>query len=251
MRNIKIVLEYDGAPFSGFQRQPGRLTVQSELEKAIGKLFGKKIKIRSASGRTDAGVHARGQVVNFVVESQIPIERIRRGLNYYLPPAISVVEAEEMPADFHARFDARSKVYEYAVWNAPWRSPLNAARAYHVREKLDLSRMRAGAKFLTGRHDFRAFCASDTKNEEGKKDRNTKRTLYRFDVEKRNRLIRITAEADGFLYHMMRNLAGILIELGRGKRSLEDLRSVLKSKDRRQGAMTAPAHGLTLVRVNY
>ncbi len=227
-RNVKLVLEYDGTRYFGFQKQPGRLTIQEALERAMGKLFNHPQKIASASGRTDTGVHATHHVVNFKTTSQIPLYKIQRGLNFYLPDDISVMKIEEVSKGFHARFKARSKVYEYRVWNGEVRSPLNAHSSYHVVERLDIKKMREGARILTGRHDFRSFCSQFDKNEDsdsvGKKKKDTVRTIKSFQLVRAGHLIRFRVEADGFLYHMVRNLVGTLIDLGRGKSTLPNLR---------------------------
>ena len=155
-----MILEYDGSYFSGFQRQPNRLSVQEALEIALSEFFDRPMKIQAASSRTDAGVHASCQVVNFKTESRRDLAQIQKALNAILPPAIAVKEIEEVPGDFHSRYSVRSKTYEYWVWNHPVRSPLIAARVYHVPHKLDLVKMRRAAGILTGRHDFKSFCAS-------------------------------------------------------------------------------------------
>src|SRR4051812_24891340 len=170
MRNIKLILEYDGSEFSGFQLQPHHVTVQETLEKALSKFFNKPMKISSASGRTDAGVHARHQVVNFKTEREDDILQIQRGLNFHLPKTISVRKVEEVPARFHARFHAKGKTYEYCVWNDAARSPLLEKFANHIPYKLNLSKMRQAAKFFLGKHDFRSFCATG-KPEDQKKDK--------------------------------------------------------------------------------
>lgn len=248
MRNIKLVLEYDGAPYFGFQRQPRHRTVQEALEKALSSLLNRPAKITAASGRTDTGVHARGQVVNFRTDAPMDLLSVRKGLNALLPRDIAVLSAEEVPASFHARYSARQKTYEYQIWNQAVRSPLRAARAFHVTGPLNLARMRRAARKLLGCHDFRSFCAADPS---GKDRENTVRTLSRFEVLKKGPLLRIVVTGDGFLYKMVRNLVGTLLEIGSGKMSLEDLDTILKARDRRKAGKTAPAHGLTLISVDY
>lgn len=250
MRNIKLILEYDGSEFSGFQRQPGRPTVQEVLEKALSSFFDRKMKISSASGRTDAGVHAEGQVVNFKVESDKDLNRIQRGLNAHLPKPVVVRSVKEVPAGFHARYSARSKVYEYQIWNSPFRSPLLARSAYHVIFPLDLSAMRKAARFFLGRHDFRSF-TSESAVKKGKKTVSFTRTIKKILLKKQGNLILIRVEADGFLYHMVRNMVGTLLEVGRGKRNPESIKTILKAKNRSAAGEKVPSNGLTLLKVSY
>lgn len=251
-RNIKLVLEYDGSSFFGFQRQPQRMTVQEALEKALSSLLNRKTKIAAASGRTDTGVHAMGQIVNFKTVSPMPTAQIQKGLNGLLPMAVAVREVKEVRDKFHARFDARSKTYEYRVWNDPTRSPLNRAGTFHVREPLNVSKMRAAAKYFIGRHDFKSFAT--TSKISGKNQRTAKstvRTINRFQIIKSGPLIRLIVEGDGFLYRMVRNLTGVLIEVGRGKLGLTELVKILKGRDRRLAPAAAGPQGLILVNVTY
>lgn len=248
MRNIKLVLEYDGSVFFGFQKQPGKPTIQEALEKALSVFFRRKMKIAAASGRTDTGAHAEGQVVNFRTSGRESLDRIQRGLNALLPSSIVIKEIKEAGPDFHARYHVRSKVYEYRIWNHPYRSPLMAGRVHHVPFRLDVVRMRQAAKTFVGKHDFRSFTSPSAIKKE---KISYVRTVKQFRVKKEGYLIRIQVEADGFLYHMVRNMAGTLLEVGRGKRSPESIKTILGAKDRRQAGMTAPSEGLTLIRVRY
>lgn len=247
MRNIKLVLEYNGSPFSGFQRQPGKSTIQEVLEKALSSFFDRKMKIAAASGRTDAGVHAEGQVVNFKTSTAHKLWQIQKGLNALLPPSVVVKAIKEVPADFHARYSVRSKIYEYRIWNHSCRSPLIAGRAFHVPSSLDVTAMRKAAKVFIGKHDFRSFTSVSAL----KKGTSCVRTIKRFQIKRQGHLIVMLVEADGFLYHMVRNIAGTLLEVGRGKRKSGDIAAILKAKDRRFSGMTAPSEGLTLIRVSY
>lgn len=248
MRNIKLVLEYDGAAFSGFQRQPQHPTIQEALEKALSIFFGRKTKIAAASGRTDAGVHAAGQVVNFKIRSGKDLKQIQRGLNALLPRAIVVASLEEVPSDFHARYSIRSKTYEYRIWNHPYRSPLMAGRAFHVPFRLDVARMRRAAKFLVGQHDFRSFTSVAAMK---RRDACCVRTIKRFQIKKQGHLILMRVEADGFLYHMIRNMVGTLLDVGRGKRAPGMITGVLEARDRRLAGMTAPSEGLIFLKASY
>lgn len=248
LRNIKLVLEYDGAAFYGFQRQPRHSSVQEALEGALSKLFNRPVKIEAASGRTDTGVHASGQVVNFRIQSAMPCAAIRKALNGILPASVAVREVRDMPADFHARFGAAGKVYEYRIWNAPVRSPLRAPGTCHIARRLNTAAMRRAARVLKGRHDFRSFCAQDPSK---KGDRNTVRTIRSLKVLETGSLIAIRVEADGFLYRMVRNLAGALVEAGLGRMPPERLKEILQARDRRLAPKTMPPQGLTLISVQY
>ena len=247
MRNIKLVLEYNGSSFFGFQRQPGKPTIQESLEKALSSFFARKMKIASASGRTDTGVHAEGQVVNFRTASAHELWQMQKGLNALLPPPIVVKEIKEVPADFHARYSVRSKVYEYRIWNHPCRSPLAAGRVFHVPQKLNVTKMRQAAKAFVGKHDFGSFTSVSAI----KKGSSCVRTIKRLEIKRQGHLILMSVEADGFLYHMIRNMAGTLLEVGRGRRKPEDIATILKAKNRRLAGMAAPSEGLTLKKVTY
>lgn len=245
LRNIRLILEYDGSFFSGFQRQPGRLTIQDALETALKKVLGKKTRIASASGRTDAGVHALYQVVNFKTDRPFPVERFPRALNAALPEPMVVWSADEVPPSFHARFEAKNKTYEYCIWNNRIRSPLQGSRMWHFPVKLNIAAMRRGAECLKGRHDFKSFCAS-----QGSAKTST-RTIQRIELKKTSHAIRIRIQADGFLYHMVRNIVGTLVEVGRGKYPPQQVRKILLAKDRKMAGPTAPATGLCLLNVTY
>lgn len=247
MRNIKLVLEYNGSKFYGFQKQPGQPTIQEVLEKALSSFFNRKMKIAAASGRTDRGVHAEGQVVNFRTASAHELRKIQKGLNALLPPPVAVRDIEEASLDFHARYSVHSKIYEYRVWNHPCRSPLVAGRAFHVPYHLDIKEMRQAATIFIGKHNFQSF----TSVRAMKKGSSCIRTIKRFHIKRQGHLLLMHVEADGFLYHMVRNMVGTLLEVGRGRRKAEDIAAILKTKNRRLAGMTAPSEGLTLIRVTY
>lgn len=248
MRNIKLVLEYDGAHFFGFQRQPDRPTVQEALEKALSQFFDRAVKIQAASGRTDTGVNASCQVVNFKTESSRDLAQIQRGLNAILPSAVAVKKIEEVTENFHARYSVRGKTYEYWVWNHPVRSPLIARRAYHVPDQLNLTKMRQASKLLIGRHDFKSFCASGSKaGERG----NTVRKIEGLEIRKEGFLLKIRIRADGFLYRMVRNIVGTLLEVGEGRLTLSEFKKILRAKDRKKAGRTVPPWALTLVETRY
>ncbi len=247
LQNYRLVLEYDGAAFSGFQRQPARLTVQEALETAMRRLYGKKISIKSASGRTDAGVHASFQVVNFLAAPRFELFQIQRALNAILPKSAAVTRVEKASKNFHARFQAKRKTYEYRIWNSQVRTPLRALQTWHVPYVLNFKKMRQAAKYLVGRHDFRAFCTLDA----GRKKINTERRIFKLDLKKQGFEIRMRVEADGFLYHMVRILAGTLVAVGRGKMTPEDILKLMTHKIRSHKGETAPAHALCLIDVTY
>jgi len=252
MRNIKLTIEYDGTGFCGWQTQrvtktqghQDTRTVQEEIEKAAKKLFNKKINLIGA-GRTDSGVHARAQAANFRVDSKLPLNNIKRGLNKFLPRSIAVTSAEEAPLKFHARFDAREKLYKYTIFNRKWRSPLSDKHAAFVSYDLDVAAMRKAAGYLVGKKDFKSFQASD------KSERSSVKTVKRLDIKSRPPLIEIYIQADGFLYNMVRNIAGTLIEAGRGRLKPEDVKEILRKKHRSSAGQTAPAKGLCLEEIIY
>jgi tRNA pseudouridine38-40 synthase len=239
-----LVVEYDGTDFAGWQRQDGQSTVQGCLEKALQAMTGQALIVRGA-GRTDAGVHAEGQVASVEVASRIPTLGFLRGLNTHLPPEIAVLDVADMPAGFNARHDARGKIYRYLVWNHPVRSPRHARRSWHVYDPLDTQAMRDAAARLLGEHDYRGFRSSDC-------DRtNTIRIIRRFDVRRDGVLVSFEVEGTAFLRNMVRILAGTLVAVGKGKMTPDQVSAVLASGDRTKAGVTAPACGLTLVRVIY
>ncbi len=243
-RRFRVVVEYDGTDFSGWQRQPGERTVQGVLEDAIREMTGESVFVRAA-GRTDAGVHADGQVASFDLELNIPPHGLLRGMNSILPVDLALVDVAEAPPDFDARFSARGKVYRYTIWGHFVRSPLRARRAWHVREPLDVEAIRTAAAALVGDHDFRAFRASDC-------DRRTTRRIVRaIDVDRQGALLTIDVEATAFLKNMVRILVGTLVDVGRGRIEPGAVARMLETGDRAAGGMTAPPQGLTLLRVIY
>ena len=256
IRNIKLVIEYEGTNYSGWQTQKNTSkTIQQILEKALKHVFGEKINLIGA-GRTDAGVHALGQVANFKTSSRLSLGLIQRALNGLLPKDISIKEIKEVSEKFHSRYDAKDKIYRYAILQGPSRLSINKNLFRYVPYNLDLAKMRAAAKFLKGRHDFRSFCAS------GSTAKHTVRTVKKLSigVSRKNflgRLIKghhfiiIDVQADGFLYKMVRNIVGTLIDVGRGSLSPSQVRAILKSKNRENAGPTAAACGLSLLKVRY
>jgi tRNA pseudouridine38-40 synthase len=244
VRRVRLTVEYDGTDFVGWQRQPNGPTVQAALEDALQRMTGAPVLVRGA-GRTDAGVHALGQVACFDTDATIPLVGFRRGLNQLLPRSIAVVAAAEAPPDFDARRSARGKLYRYSIWNADSRSARHDRFTWHLPRPLDLARMRAACAPLIGRHDFAAFRAADCER------KTTTRTLRRLDVTRTGDLVDVDVEADAFLKNMVRILAGTLAEAGLGKVTADDVARALASRDRKLSGPTAPPWGLTLVRVNY
>lgn len=246
MPNFRLTLEYDGRDFAGWQVQPGgQRTVQGVLEAAVERVTGRAARA-IGSGRTDAGVHAEGQVASVRVDTRLEPDELCRALNGVLPADVAVLAAERVPEDFHALRDARSKLYCYRIWNGSSPSPLRAPRAWHVARRLDLEAMRRAARALVGTHDFACFRAA------GSEEGSSVRTLTRCQLEGEARAeIRLLVEGDGFLRHMVRALAGTLVEVGWGRRAADSMAAMLASRDRGRAGRTAPAQGLTLVRVDY
>jgi tRNA pseudouridine38-40 synthase len=251
--NFRLTLEYDGAGFAGWQVQSGEIrTVQGELEAAVLRVTGARTRAHGA-GRTDAGVHAEGQVANLRFETPLPARVLQRALNAVLPADLAVVSAEIAPDDFHARHHARSKLYRYRIWNGGRRSPLRAARSWWVKPALDPMAMAQAGVHLLGTHDFASFQAVGSDAE------TTVRTLTRCDLLARPSAdgpgargeIEIRFEGSGFLRHMVRILAGTLAQVGSGRREPDTLPAVLAARDRHAAGPTAPPEGLTLVRVDY
>lgn len=252
MRNLKLKIEYDGTNYCGWQVQNSRKSIQGTIEKALRKILQEKIRL-IASGRTDAGVHAHAQIANFKTSSGISINKLQKALNCILPKDITITEIEEKNLDFHSRFDAKSKVYRYSILNRAFPSALIRSQVYFYPYPLNIKLMQAEAKCLLGRHDFKAFCAS------GSNTRNTFRMIKKISIKKircplsaiRYPLLVIDIEAGGFLYNMARNIAGTLIEIGRGKLPKASLKKILLAQDRRAAGPTVPAKGLCLTKVNY
>lgn len=245
MRNIRLLIEYDGTPFAGWQRQRTGLAVQEVLEAALREVTGEAVSVVGA-GRTDAGVHALGQVANFRTASPIPARGLVAAVNRLLPETIVVRRAEEVAPDFHARFSAVAKRYRYTFLRQWQRSALAPRRGYVVRGPLDAERMRRAARLFMGRHDFSAF---EARHHQRKGD--ARRTIFAAElIEQWPRLI-FEVEADGFLYKMVRTMAGTLLEVGRGRRSLTDVRRALVGGRRAAAGPTAPPYGLCLLWVKY
>jgi tRNA pseudouridine38-40 synthase len=245
---IKLTIAYDGTAYQGWQVQKIGVGVQQKVEAALTKLFPSVQRVCSSS-RTDTGVHALGLVTDVEVpkaELTMPLRKLPLALNAWLPEDIRIVSAQRVPASFHSRFHAAGKQYRYFVWNHAVMNPLLRRHAWHVPVKLDVPAMRAAARSLLGRRDFRSFAATHTYAVE-----DTVRTLTRCDLRWQGPLLTFILEADGFLYKMCRGIVGTLVQLGRGKFTHADLERMLAAKDRRVAGMTAPAQGLVLWKVFY
>ncbi|MDI3546799.1 MAG: tRNA pseudouridine38-40 synthase [Halanaerobiales bacterium] len=245
MRNIKITLEYDGTNYSGWQIQKNtEQTIQQILQDALSEINKSPVKVTGAS-RTDAGVHALGQVANFKLDVPIPLARIPMALNSLLPEDIVCKEAREVDLDFHARYDARGKKYRYRILNQAKPSVFIRNYVYHYSYPLDLNLMREAASYLIGTHDFNSFQAS------GSSIRNTVRTIEKLEVIDRAPEVWIEVKGDGFLYNMVRIIAGTLIEVASGKILPDRVKDILAARDRTRAGFTAPARGLILLKVYY
>jgi tRNA pseudouridine38-40 synthase len=242
----RLSVEYDGRGFEGWQLQPGgHRTVQGALHEALARVTGEAARAVGA-GRTDAGVHAEGQVAGVVLERDVDPTWLRRALNGVLPADVAVTACERAAEGFHARYGARSKLYRYRIWNGPERSPLRAARSHWVRSPLDLAAMRRAARLLEGTHDFRSFQAA------GSAVRTTLRSLLRVELRgEAGGEIELLVEGDGFLRHMVRIVAGTLLEVGLGRRAADSMPGLLAARERRRAGRTAPSHALSLVCVSY
>lgn len=253
MRNIRLTIAYDGTDFHGWQRQPQAPTIQEALETRIEKLTGGRVTLYG-SGRTDAGVHAAGQVANFRTECPIPCPNLVKALNDTLPIAIRVRKAEEVPAEFHARHSAKAKTYRYRILQGAVCLPFLARYVYHHSYPLDCGRMAQAAQMLEGEHDFTSFAGSDPARKEKEQQDNSNVRLVscsRITVRKELRMIVYEIRGSGFLHHMVRNIVGTLLEVGSGKLSPEDIPRILDARDRGKAGPTAPASGLWLVKVEY
>jgi tRNA pseudouridine38-40 synthase len=242
--NIKLTVEYDGTSYHGWQIQPSGETIQAVLEKAVATFLGQPARV-TAAGRTDAGVHALGQVVNFFCDREFDRHRIRRALNALTPADITIKEVEIVPDSFDARRDGRSRVYEYRILSRPTPSPFYLTTALHVHDSLDVDAMREAIRCLEGEHDFSSFQAA------GCDAVNAVRKVYRTSLDQRGELLVYTVEATAFLRHMVRNIVGTLLEVGRGQRSPQSFAELLEARDRTKAGPTAPAHGLFLMEVKY
>jgi len=250
MRNLKLVLSYDGCEFSGWQVQPDASTIQGVLATAIGRLTGEKV-LPQGSGRTDAGVHALAQVATFGTESPIPAENLVKALNDILPGSIRVLEASESPADFHARKSARAKTYRYRIYRRPICPPFLARYVWHYPYPLDENAMRRAACLVVGEHDFTSFAAVDPERGQDEEEGSSVRTILSSAWEAAGDELAYIVRGNGFLHHMVRNLVGTFILVGKGTMAPEQVRRILEARNRSSAGATVPASGLYLVSVEY
>ena len=243
-RILKLTLAYDGTAFAGWQMQANQRTVQGVVEEALRAFEGERVVVHAA-GRTDAGVHAAGQVISFQLTSNVSVDALQRGLNVTLPGDVRVMRAEEAPDTFNARFNPQRKTYHYTLYTGAVVPPQIRHFVWHVAQPLDLEAMNAAAAVLVGEHDFSAFQAS------GGDVITSRREVFVSHVSRRDEQIVYEVTGSGFLKQMVRNIAGTLVDIGRGRRPVDDMRRVLESRDRRQASATAPAYGLTLQAVQY
>lgn len=244
MRRIKLVVTYDGTNYHGWQLQPREMTVEGELNKALSDLLKTEIKVTGAS-RTDAGVHALGNVAVFDTESRIPGEKFSYALNARLPEDIRVVSSCETEPDFHPRYDCHDKTYEYRIVRSEFMSPLKRLYAAHIYYKLDTERMKEAAACFVGTHDFASFCSA------GSTVTDTTRTIYSLELYEKEEELIIRVNGNGFLYNMVRIIAGTLIQVGCGRMSIEQCRAAIEGESRELAGPTAPAKGLCLRQINY
>ena len=245
MRNIKLIIEDDGKSFNGWQKQPNKLNIQGEIERAIGELTGEEINL-IASGRTDAGVHSFGQTANFRTENEtISIEKFPIAINSKLKKSIVIKSAEEVDERFHSRYSVKSKKYRYVINNSDMGTAIYRDLEYHFPLKLNVERMIEAAKYFEGEHDFKGFKASGTSS------KSSVRTIYKAEVIKDGDRISIELTGNGFLYNMVRIISGTLLDVGLEKIKPEDIPGIIEAKDRKLAGRTLPAHGLYLVEVTY
>ena len=245
MRNIKLVIEYDGKEFNGWQKQPTKLNIQGEIERAIKQITGEEVDL-TASGRTDAGVHALGQVANFKTNSNIPIEKIPIALNSNLKKSIVIKSAEEVEERFHSRLNCKRKTYRYIINNSKYGTAIYRNLETHIPMKLDIPKMQEAVKYFEGEHDFKAFKASGTSS------KSSVRTIYKAEViDAGNEKIYIELTGNGFLYNMVRIITGTLVEEGKGKIEPNEIKTIIESRKRENAGKTLPPQGLYLVNVEY
>lgn len=241
---IKLIIEYEGTNYVGWQRQKNGLSVQQVVEEAFEKASGQNVVLYSA-GRTDSGVHAQGQVAHFDTNTTIPPEKISFAMNAHLPSDIRVKSSAEVSEDFHARYGAKAKTYVYTYINTAHPSAIYRNTTAHFRGDVDICAMKTAAQFLIGTHDFASFCAS------GSEVDTTIRTVYQLEITHDEPFIRIEITGSGFLYNMVRIIAGTLLDVGRGKTAADDVKAIIDAKDRNMASPTAPAKGLTMKQVYY
>ncbi len=246
MQRLKCRVEYDGTAYAGYQVQPNGVTIQEKIEKALTQMHkGLKVKV-TASGRTDAGVHAIGQVLHFDTSLNIPASNWKRALSSMLPSDIRIAEVAQVSEDFHARYDAKGKEYRYYVWNSHEANLFRRLYMYHIRKPLDIESMRTACRLVEGEHDFTSFCSPRTDLKGSKV-----RTIERVTLEQHEAELVFIFKGNGFLYNMVRILVGTILEVGMGDRTPDELATMLAARDRKSAGKTAPPHGLFLWNVDY
>ncbi|MBS5986456.1 tRNA pseudouridine(38-40) synthase TruA [Clostridium sp.] len=244
MRNIKLTIEYDGTSYGGWQKQKNNRTIQQCIEEAIKLLTGEEVELIGSS-RTDAGVHAKGMVANFITNSQIPADKFREAINTKLPDDIGIIKSEEVDKNFHSRYDSKGKTYCYTLVNRYEKVCIGRNYVYQVREELNYDLMKEAAKYFLGKHDFKAFKTN------GSSVKTSVRTISGLELELKDDVIKIFVSADGFLYNMVRIIVGTLIEVGKGKIKPEDIESIIRNGDRSNAGPCVPPNGLVLEKVFY
>lgn len=245
MRNIKLIIEYDGKDFQGWQKQPGKLNIQGTIEKAIQNITGEEVELM-ASGRTDRGVHALGQVANFKTNSKLPIEKFPIAINSNMKQSIRIIDAEEVDEKFHSRLSCKKKTYRYIINNSKYGTAIYRNLETHIPQKLNINKMIEAVKYFEGEHDFKAFKSSGTSS------KSSVRTIYKAEVKQMpNERIYIELTGSGFLYNMVRIISGTLVDVGLEKIAPEEIKDIIESKDRGQAGKTLQPQGLYLLRVEY
>ena len=242
MRNIKLTIEYDGTSYGGWQKQKNNRTIQQCIEEAIKLLTGEEVELIGSS-RTDAGVHAKGMVANFITNSKIPADKFREAINTKLPDDIGIIKSEEVDKNFHSRYDSKGKTYCYTLVNRYEKVCLGRSYVYQVRDELNYNLMKDAAKYFLGKHDFKAFKTN------GSSVKTSVRTISGLELELKGDVLKIFISADGFLYNMVRIIVGTLIEVGKGKIKPEDIESIIRNGDRSKAGPCVPPNGLVLEKV--
>ena len=246
MRNIKLLIEYDGKEFNGWQKQPNKLNIQGEIERAIKEITKEEDIELNASGRTDAGVHALGQVANFKTNSNMPVEKFPIAINSKVKKSIVIKNAEEVEERFHSRYNCKQKTYRYIINNSEYGSAIYRNQEYHVPQKLDIEAMKKAIKYFEGEHDFKGFKASGTSS------KNSVRKIFKTSIEKNDdERIFIELTGSGFLYNMVRIISGTLVDVGLGKINADEIPEIILSGDRQRAGKTLPPQGLYLLKVEY
>lgn len=244
MRNIKLTIEYDGTSYGGWQKQKNNRTIQQCIEEAIKLLTGEEVELIGSS-RTDAGVHAKGMVANFITNSKIPSDKFREAINTKLPDDIGIIKSEEVDKNFHSRYDSKGKTYCYTLVNRYEKVCLGRSYVYQVRDELNYNLMKDAAKYFLGKHDFKAFKTN------GSSVKTSVRIISGLELELKGDVLKIFISADGFLYNMVRIIVGTLIEVGKGKIKPEDIESIIRNGDRSKAGPCVPPNGLVLEKVFY